>query len=289
VSDAAKPRGAAPQRLRPPLKWAGGKRWLVPALQTIFECSGARRLVEPFCGGLAVSLGLSPDRALLNDINPHAINFYLQLQNGLRVRIAMRNEADLYYSHRETFNRMVQGRGTHTSKAAQLFYFLNRTGYNGLCRFNASGAFNVPFGRYRRINYLRNFDAYVGQLAAWEFRHGDFATLALQQDDFAYADPPYDQTFNQYSRQGFDFDQQQRLAIWLSVHPGPVALSNQSTRRINELYRDLGYQVHHLTAPRMISCNGDRQPAREVLALRNIPAVRAVREDGSVVLRRRRT
>ncbi|CAG0971204.1 partial Modification methylase DpnIIA, partial [Anaerolineae bacterium] len=73
--------------LKPPLKWAGGKRWLVPRLQLLWEVHLKQypeaRLVEPFCGGLAVTLGLQPERALLNDINPHLINFYRWLQKGL--------------------------------------------------------------------------------------------------------------------------------------------------------------------------------------------------------------
>jgi DNA adenine methylase len=62
--------------VRPPLKWAGGKRWQVPHLRPLWERHRQRRLVEPFCGGLAVTLSLTPSRALLNDVNPHVVNFY---------------------------------------------------------------------------------------------------------------------------------------------------------------------------------------------------------------------
>ena len=61
---------------KPPLKWAGGKRWLIPVLRPLWERHSRRRLVEPFCGGLGLALSVRPRRALLNDINPHAINFY---------------------------------------------------------------------------------------------------------------------------------------------------------------------------------------------------------------------
>ena len=67
---------------KPPLKWAGGKRWLVSQLKPIWEENTTRRYVEPFCGGLAVVLGLQPRTALLNDVNPHLINFYRHVQNG---------------------------------------------------------------------------------------------------------------------------------------------------------------------------------------------------------------
>ncbi len=92
---------------RPPLKWAGGKRWLVPHLRPLFEKHRHRRLVEPFCGGLAVTLGLIPDDALLNDINPHAINFYRQVRKGLRVNIDMMNERELFFALRDEFNALI--------------------------------------------------------------------------------------------------------------------------------------------------------------------------------------
>ena len=259
------------QSLRPPLKWAGGKRWLTPVLAELYRPFRRRRLVEPFCGGLAVALGLAPGRALLNDLNPHAINFWSHLQRGLKVRIPMRNESELYYDHRATFNAMATGRGRESAKAAQLFYYLNRTGYNGLCRFNSRGEFNVPFGRYASINYRRDFGEFVPALAGWHFTSGDFEALDLRPGDFIYADPPYDVEFHHYSAGGFDFDDQRRLAGWLAEHPGPVVLSNQATPRILRLYRRLGFRVRVLDAPRAIACNGDRSPAREVLATRNLP------------------
>lgn len=256
--------------LRPPLKWAGGKRWLVPELKTIWERLPPCRLVEPFCGGLAVALGLVPERALLNDVNPHPVNFYRHVQRGMRIRIPMRNERELYYRHRSDFNRLVTGRGLQTQKAAELFYYLNRTGYNGLCRFNREGEFNVPFGRYKRINYTRNFENYRDVLSGWRFENADFEHLNLERGDFIYADPPYDVQFTQYSKNGFDWSEQERLAHWLRRHHGPVVLSNQATTRVVRLYRRLGFKLRFIEAPRMISCTGDRSPAREVIATRGI-------------------
>ena len=251
--------------LKPPLKWAGGKRWLVPRLRTLWRGYTRRRLVEPFCGGIAVVLGLNPHRALLNDVNPHPVNFYRHLQRGLVARAAMRNERELYYRHRDEFNRLVTGRGARTRKAAELFYYLNRTGFNGLCRFNRSGEFNVPFGRHRNIDYTRDFTPYVEPLSRWSFTAGDFEAL-----DLSPKDPPYDVEFRQYSSDGFEWDAQERLAAWLARHPGPVVASNQATQRIRALYRGLGFKVMLLDGPRRISRTGDRTPAREILATRNI-------------------
>jgi len=254
----------------PPLKWAGGKRWLVPHLRPLWEKHAGRRLVEPLCGGLAVTLGLRPRRALLNDINPHAVNFYRWLQQGLNITLEMRNDERLFYAHRDRFNALVDAGRAEEREAAELFYYLNRTCYNGLCRFNRSGRFNVPFGRYRTIRYITDFSPYAAVLAGWIFATGPFEALALRRDDFVYADPPYDVEFTQYARQGFGWDDQERLARWLARHEGPVALSNQATPRIVALYRNLGFRLRFLEAPRAISCDGDRTPAREVLATRGI-------------------
>ena len=164
-----------------PLKWAGGKRWLLPHLSPLWEKHSHRRLVEPFCGGLAVTLGLRPTHALLNDVNPHLVNFYRQLQSGLEATIPMENDSELFYQHRETFNQLIRDGQHETSQAAQLFYYLNRSGFNGLCRFNKSGLFNVPFGRYAKINYRRDFLVFRPLFAQWKFQLGDFEALLSQR------------------------------------------------------------------------------------------------------------
>ena len=256
--------------LRPPLKWAGGKRWLTPRLVSLWQPHRHRRLVEPFCGGLAVALGLDPERALLADVNPHVIAFYAWLRKGLHIALPMRNDEALFYRHRARFNRLQRTGAAHSAEAASLFYYLNRTCYNGLCRFNRSGDFNVPFGRYAKISYVRDFSTYRPTLARWTFRVSDIDALELHRDDFIYADPPYDVQFTQYTRRGFTWDDQVRTAERLAAHPGAVILSNQATPRIKRLYRKLGFTLQMLKAPRLISCTGRRVPATEVLAVRNL-------------------
>ena len=182
----------------------------------------------------------------------------------------MANDRELFYQHREHFNDLIRAGKTQGKEAGELFYYLNRTGYNGLCRFNRKGEFNVPFGRYTTINYVRDFRSYRKPLAGWRFTTGDFAAIDLEPDDFVYADPPYDVEFTQYSKEAFGWENQVRLAEWLARHPGPVMLSNQATPRIRELYSALGYRLRFESAPRMIACNGDRTPAIEVIAMRNL-------------------
>ena len=180
---------------RPPLKWAGGKRWQVPHLRPLWAAHAQRRLVEPFCGGLAVSLGLAPGRALLNDINPHVIAFYRRLKQGLVITQPMKNDETMFYARRARFNALLARGREEGREAAGLFYYLNRTGYNGLCRFNRRGSFNVPFGRYARITYTRDFTRYRRAFARWDFISVDFEKVPLEKGDFVYADPPYDVEF----------------------------------------------------------------------------------------------
>ena len=256
--------------MHPPLKWAGGKRWLLPHIEPIWRSYEHRRLVEPFCGGLAVSLGLQPEEALLNDINPHAINFYQWLKKGLIFTVEMRNDKVLYYEHRGTFNALVTSGQHQTQEAAELFYYLNRTGFNGLCRFNQKGEFNVPMGRYKTINYAQDFLEYQPILTRWKLSNLDFEAVPVQAGDIIYADPPYDVEFRQYSQWGFSWADQVRLAHWLAQLNNPVIVSNQATPRIIELYSGLSFNIKTLKAPRRISCKGDRSPALEMLAFRGL-------------------
>lgn len=259
--------------LPPPLKWAGGKRWLVPHLLEFWQGSQDRRMVEPFAGGLAVTLGMLPSRALLNDANPHLIAFYRWLQRGLDVRstgITFANDRSVYAHNRTRFNELIREGRAESAEAAALFYYLNRTGYNGLCRFNARGFFNVPFGRYKQPPYREDFEPYRRVLSGYEFTQGDFEAIRVRRGDFVYADPPYDVEFTSYSAGGFTWDDQKRLAQWLAAHRGPVVASNQATPRVLRLYRRLGFAIRVVDAPRRISCDGNRDDAKEMIAVRNL-------------------
>lgn len=259
--------------MKPLLKWAGGKRWLLPVLQDVWVNYQDYRLVEPFTGGMAVALGLNPKRALLNDTNDHLINLYKQVRNGFTIDIDLRNNETFYYKQRQKFNELIIAQQHKSPEAATLFYYLMRTGFNGLCRFNSTGGFNVPFGQHNTINYRKEFEEYRSTFKRWQFKNSDFAKLRLEANDFVYADPPYDVEFTRYSKNDFTWQDQVRLAEWLVKHDGPVVASNQATKRIIELYNDLQFTVVTLPAPRFISCNGDRTPAMEILAVRNLDDV----------------
>lgn len=255
--------------LTAPLKWAGGKRTLVPRLAALYAPHRHRRLVEPFVGGMNVALGLRPERALLCDKNPHLVNFYNRLRDPKPFALEMRHSEHLYYAYRTCFNELISGPAVVSSTAAELFYYLNRTCFNGLCRFNNDGKFNVPFGKYKTINYRHDFSDYAPVLARWELRCCVFDDAHPDSGDFVYLDPPYDGTFTDYSEGGFSWEDQVRLAVKFAAHHGPVVASNAATERVLALYRDLGFRVDTLEVRRSIAANGDRNDALEMLATKN--------------------
>ena len=115
----------------------------------------------------------------------------------MRIEIELANDEKVYYAHRRRFNELIRLGQADGREAASLFYYLNRTGYNGLCRFNSRGEFNVPFGKYARIQYARDLTSYAPALEAWSFANDDLERLEVRRTDFLYADPPYDVEFTQ--------------------------------------------------------------------------------------------
>lgn len=262
--------------LLPPLKWAGKKTFLAPRLKELF--SPGNLWIEPFCGGLGASLGVLPERAILADINCHLINFYQWIKDcGIWDLPESLNESSAYYARRDWFNDLTEwissGLATSRMKAdsAQLFYYLNKAGYNGLCRFNNQGKFNIPFGRRKTINFQTDFTEYQDVFDGWDFRCCDFDRLTqdINSRSFVYIDPPYSGTFNTYSSGGFDWNDQIRLAKWAAHLPCPVVASNSNDSHIVDLYQSLGFEITFVQARRSISCKPDgRGKVSEMLAFK---------------------
>lgn len=272
--------------LPPILRWAGGKRkhkWLFEAIKQVFN-PNKHRLIEPFAGGLAIALGVDPKWALLNDANPYLINLYRQIKNGLTLDprfVTEVSRAD-YLDNREWFNDCKDLLGWHGNfKAdrvlAELFYYLNRTGYNGLCRFNQSGGFNTPYGKLAKPKLDHDFDAYRDRFQDWVFTCMDFESIEVFPNDIVVSDPPYDvlkgKDDHDYVAGGFDWVDQVRHADWLASLKNPVFACNLATDRTIDLYTTKGFDIQYIEAPRAIACNGDRAKVREILATKNLEAI----------------
>lgn len=176
---------------------------MVPYLEQMYEKHRHRRLVEPFAGGLAVALGLMPERALLNDINPHLINFYLWLKRGLHPRLEMRYDRELYYAYRARFNQLISEGKAETQEAAELFYYLNAPATTAIAASTVRGSLTFLFGKYKAVTYTRDFTPYKKAFRNWEFTSLDLHQVDISPEDFVYADPPYDVEFTEYSPGGF--------------------------------------------------------------------------------------
>jgi DNA adenine methylase len=258
--------------LTPFLKWAGGKAWLAPKLAEMYDpFRNTHVWVEPFCGALGATLGVMPERAILSDVNPHLINLYRHIDQGISNSNHWQNTKEEFEDIKHRFN-LYQFTDEFN---AQAFYYLNRTCFNGLCRFNRKGGFNVGFGKYKNPKLNHDFSLYQEAFKSWDFFdscYGD--TLAaikelIFDNHFIYADPPYDDGFTSYSG-SFTWDDQVQLASTLAALNCPVVASNKATDRIVDLYQGLGFELQFINVRRRIACNGDRTSAKEILATRNI-------------------
>lgn len=266
--------------LRPFLKWAGNKYRIIERVKK--KLPAGERLVEPFAGSGAVFLNTHFDAYLLCDTNPDLITLFTVLRDEGKAFIdhtrqwfdGQHNNEASYYDLREEFNATAS-----TTERAALFIYLNRHGYNGLCRYNAKGRFNVPFGRYKRPYFPDKEMLAFAQKA----QHAEFAVQcfsdtmqASSPGDVIYCDPPYvplsaSANFTAYSAGGFSMEQQQQLAVLArdSAQRGvPVLVSNHSTDFTRRLYREAEAKLNYFSVQRNISCNGNkRAKAGELLAL----------------------
>ena len=179
---------------KPFLKWAGGKAKLTPLIRQ--QLPHAKRLIEPFTGSAAVSLALEFDEYVLNDSNADLMNVYqiLQVEQQDFVDYAQsfftpeHNQETRFYDLREKFNHT----DNHHEKAALLIY-LNHHAFNGLCRYNSKGGFNVPFGRYKSPYFPADeMHGFVQKSNRMMLMCGDFqaAFERVNADDVIYCDPP---------------------------------------------------------------------------------------------------
>ena len=271
---------------KPFVKWAGGKRQIIDKLKKYIP-EEFNTYYEPFVGGGALLFELSPKKAVINDSNKELMNVYEVLcdENKFNKMCKVLNSyetnhsEEFYYEIRNkdrnktTFNRL-----SDYTRAARTIY-LNKACFNGLYRVNSKNEFNVPFGKKTKVNtyegsnlitvsnYLTMNDI---KLLSTDFEE---AVSSAEKGDFVYFDPPYDSdtsTFNSYTENGFDKEEQKRLAEVfkkLDEKGVYVMLSNHNTSLINELYKD--YNIHIIEAKRNINANGKKRGKVEEVIITN--------------------
>lgn len=265
---------------KPFLKWAGGKAKLVPFILSNFPSQPRKRLIEPFAGSAALSLAVDFDAYLLNDSNIDLINLYRILKQEKQGFIAYarsfftpeNNQENRFYALREQFNQSQD-----IAERSALFVYLNRHAFNGLCRYNSKGGFNVPFGRYAAPYFPEaEMLGFIQKSDRIELLCGDFQTALdwANDDDVVYCDPPYvplseTASFTTYAKGGFDLDDQSRLAQvakQVSEQSQGVLISNHDTAFTRQIYKDA--RLETVAVQRNIAAKGSsRQKVGELLAI----------------------
>lgn len=251
--------------MNPMLKYRGGKSREIPLFAQYIP-QDFDTYIEPFLGGGAVYFHLEPQQAIINDVNTKLVSFYQDVRNNyanMRIqldalqriyednqrcfkelksltpdeRVENRNEA-LYYSIRDMYN----GKIPPEYMQGVLYYFINKTAYSGMIRYNSSGDYNVPFGRYPNLNTRIITEEHSTLLQSATLLNTDYSNVfnMAHDNDFIFLDPPYDCIFNDYGNidmmNGFDEEQHRRLAIDFRNLPCRALMVIGKTPLTEELY-----------------------------------------------------
>ena len=253
--------------MKPMIKYRGGKSKEIPHLMGyIPRFTG--RYIEPFLGGGALFFHLQPRHAIINDINKKLMSFYDGVRNQYdtlrqelnvieriyninrnnfdNLKIAHPNEQvedkneDLYYTIRDMYNNKIE----KTYSDALLYYFINKTAYSGMIRYNSLGDFNVPFGRYKNLNTQLVTKSHSLLLQQADIYNTDYSNIfnLCNSNDFMFLDPPYDCVFSDYGnieyREGFNEDSHRKLANDFKNLPCMTLMVIGCTPLTEDLYRN---------------------------------------------------
>ncbi|BEA72154.1 Dam family site-specific DNA-(adenine-N6)-methyltransferase [Escherichia coli] len=273
--------------IKTPLKWVGSKARLMPQLR--HHLPEGKRLVEPFAGSCAVMMNTDYDEYLIADVNPDLVNLYkvvaYQTEAFLKELEILfsagslgdgESQAVFYYAVRDAFNMSGKASGSESVEAAARFVYLNRHGFNGLCRYNRRGMFNVPFGKYKKPYFpadeVRAF-AEKAKRATFITAHYSETLDMVRDGDVVYCDPPYltdSGNFTSYTEGGFSHLDQGRLARKLrrlASKGVPVVASNADLEMVHYLYA--GFEAVRINAPRSVGAAAASQKVAAELILKS--------------------
>ena len=303
--------------VRPFVKWAGGKSGVISQLKNFYpfdlESGVIERYVEPFVGGGAVLIDILQKydikEAYAFDINKDLINSYnvikfkveelikeLDRKEKHFLKLEMDERQKFFYEIREEYNSYKLEEDLNVKRASE-FIFLNRTCFNGLYRVNKSGKFNVPCGKYKNPTIsdsknLRNLSCLIQNVT---FEDGDYKKSSKYVDDktFVYFDPPYrplstTSGFTAYAKEDFNDENQKELAKYyfeLNKKKAKLMLSNSNPKNTHEednFFEDIykGFNIHVVTAKRMINANGKgRREISELLITNYKETIECIKEN----------
>lgn len=271
--------------LRPFLKWAGGKKQLLPEIKKYVPANYST-YYEPFVGGGAVFFELKPKKAVINDISQELINVYRVVKNNVERLIKdlkkHKNNRDYFYKIRVLDRDKEYEKLSSIEKASRIIY-LNKTCYNGLFRVNRQGYFNVPFGRYKNPNIINEkvLRAVSNYLIDNNIKilNKDFAEVLdkIEKNCFIYFDPPYNplsesSSFTGYTFSGFGEEEQRRLKKLcdrLNKDGYRFLISNSATPFILNLYKYYKETTVIVKTNRSINCIASKRGEIEEVLIRN--------------------
>ena len=226
--------------LKPLVKWSGGKGDEIKQFEQYFPAD-YETYIEPFVGGGSVFFYLAPQKAVINDVHKELVDFYRSIaeKNAQEIYEYMGqhpNEEETYYKVRD---KTVVSSPLDNAKR---FYYLRKTCFRGMLRYNKDGKFNIPYGRYKTINYsdLQN-KAYEELLSRTEVLNKSFEHLFENyndQNNFMFLDPPYDSEFTDYGYCKFGKEEQKKLAALFKETKIKCLMIIGKTAFIEELYKD---------------------------------------------------
>lgn len=281
------------EKIRPFVKWAGGKGSLIPQLNNFYpyelKNGVIERYIEPFVGGGAVLIDILQNydvqEAYAFDINIDLINSYNVIKSNVEelieylkrieteyLQLGQEERKIYFYNKRDEYNSYKITEGDKSIKRAAEFIYLNRTCFNGLYRVNKSGKFNVPMGSHKNPTIcdeenLRNLSELIQNV---QFQYGDYkkSTEYVTENTFVYFDPPYrplnvTSGFTSYTKEDFNDDNQRELATFyrdLNDRDAKLMLSNSNPKNTNKedtffdnIYQ--GFNIDEIYASRMINAN----------------------------------
>jgi DNA adenine methylase len=265
----------------PVLKWAGGKRQLLPQIAKFLPTTFGT-YIEPFVGGGALFFHLKPRDAVLIDINPELVNVYRVIKEDVQSLIASLkkhvNDSTYFYKIRDVDRDQDRFKEWSDVERASRTIYMNRVCFNGLYRVNKKGEFNVPFGDYKDPQFCdeENLLAVNHSFHETTLVLGTFEQCLefAKKGDFVYMDPPYvplstTASFTSYTRDCFDENAQKKLfSVFkeLDNRGCKIMLSNSHCEFILDLYK--GYRIETIMAIRAINCVGaKRGKIKEVLVM----------------------
>jgi DNA adenine methylase len=226
--------------LKPLIKWSGGKKDEIPNFQTYIP-NDINTYLEPFIGGGALYFHLNPRKSVISDVHSELIDFYKSVKEGKLddIYTFMKehdNDEKIYYNVRDQF---------HPENAldnAKRFYYLRKTCYRGMLRYNKKGKFNIPYGRYKTFNFedLKNKN-YEKLLKNTEIYKESFEYIFKnynQKENFMFLDPPYDSEFTDYGYCSFGKEEHKKLAKCFKETTIRCLMIIGKTDFITELYKD---------------------------------------------------